>query len=487
MNFNIINQRSEEMFEKIKSGLIVGLLLACFTSAVAEIALPNVGPVPSNPQPEVKADKDSSEKVTSEMKFDELQFLNGDRLRGDLGAVSFKDGLVWKSPYAFKDIMFKLDSVKEVLLKKNNKASQAKSEIIYLVNGDSLKGKIVSLGKDELLLSTSYGGELKIGRNTIKEIVCGLGDKIIYDGPVDLKNWKVQSRYGKIKIEDEVMTLPNQAFCGNDVKIPDRAKIEFVLGENINQASVFLYMDDLQRYRGNCYVLSISRGYINMQRYTQNRGSNNIGQCQTQLLNNANKKNRFTLLVDKKKKTFALFINGKLVKQFSDTVDFDGKGTGLGFYNQSGMSLEISKIQVSDWDGRMPALSSGDAENLKDTVIFINDDKVSGKLESISNGKVIFKTEFAPLTVPIERIKCLRTPQKKTDEKPEKINNQIKLFFTNDDFVTISLDRIDNGEVLGESRGFGKVKFKLSAFKKILFNVKEELDLDEAKEEVSEE
>jgi hypothetical protein len=68
--------------------------------------------------------------------------------------------------------------------------------------------------------------------------------------------------------------------------------------------------------------------------------------------------------------------------------------------NQSQGTIKIREIQVSQWDGRIPGSESGNEDQNKDSIMFVNGDLVTGDLLNIANGETIFKTEYAELKIP---------------------------------------------------------------------------------------
>ena len=184
---------------------------------------------------------------------------------------------------------------------------------------------------------------------------------------------------------------------------------------------------------------------------------------------------KIAILSDKKEKKIILMINGRVVKQWSDS-SWAGRGGFVSFISQSNSIIKIKNIVAGKWNGKIPGgKSEGDGTLKKDTVSFINDDVVSGTLKSISKGNVIFKTEYAEMNIPLKRVKSITTATA-SRHRARRRSSDMKCLFANGDFITMSLKGIADGVIEGKSGNFGDSKMKLNAFSSLQFNIYDEED-----------
>lgn len=429
---------------------------------------------------------DSSEITSDGGKYDTLRFSGRDFLSGKIVSFVPDRALIWTHPDTDRPIEFKPTNLKEITISGKQLQAPAGTSTVRLTNGDVFKGSLVKLDKDNILIKTWYAGDIKISRKMLKEILPATTSSAIYEGPNDIKEWTVDNQRGggdssrKIEVSNKTLSIPGNCTAGRDMKIPEMAKIEFdmIFSPNSN-VNIFLYSDQIARHQGNSYILNISSSYIYLQRYSRNEGSDSLGQGECRRMMEKSVAH-FTLLVNKKQKTFTIMVNGAIVQQITDNRgEFCGKGGMISFYNSGGYgALKIRNILISKWDGRIPNAAAETEENVKDNIVFSNDDKVTGKLKTIENGQITFETEFASLNVPVDRARSIRFSNEGA-QVAKRNTNDIKAFFTSDESITIDVQKIADGKISGKSENFGNADFLLNAFKKIALNIYAEPAEDE--------
>lgn len=459
----------------VKSAVAMLLLSITSISLKADIVLPQ--PIP---QPVVKTPAEETPEfatTTDGGQYDMLRFAGRDILRGKLISLQPDKFLLWSHPDSEKPIEFKYANLREISLSGKHPVPPSGTANIRLTNGDIIKGSIVKLDAQNLIVKTWYAGEMKVVRKMLKEIIPSTVSSGIYEGPNDIKEWTIENQRDgkKVDVVNKTLVIPGNTAAGRDMKLPDLAKIEFDMSFTPNSnVSIFLYGDQIARHQGNSYIMNISSNYIYMQRYSRNEGSNNIGQGECRKLMEK-RLSHFVILVNKKQKSFTIIVNGAMMQQMTDSSnEFCGKGTIMSFYNSgSFMPLKIKNLAVSKWDGRIPNTAADAEESSTDNIIFANEDKVTGKLKSINDGQITFETEFASLAIPLERAKNIRISKEGTQVAKRNVND-IRIFFSNDEYLTTDLIKISDGRIIGKSENFGSGDFLLNAFRKITLNIYEE-------------
>ncbi|MCX7872369.1 MAG: hypothetical protein N2487_03705 [Verrucomicrobiae bacterium] len=404
--------------------------------------------------------------------YDIIQFSNGDSLHGNLLAIDGLRTVVFKSPEAKNEIEFYTTNITEIqLVKKTNRLNTPIECAVKLVNGDELPGNFVSLDKEELILNTWYGGELKIKRNTVRSVMFAReSGGIIYDGPAGLEGWTTSRGKMGWQYADGAFITSRPSHMGRDLKLPNRVKISF---DATWQGGLFLmigfFADNPDELYSNSYIIQFSGSYVHVQRIRRGGGSSNIGQTEVYQLAAKNKAN-IEIYTDKEKKMISLFINGAFVKQWKDNNESPINGTCFHLQQQSVNSIKITNLRIEEWDGRLDRKLAGDgAPSDADTLELVNRDKISGNLLSIKDGKVKFNTSFAEMEIPLERVYSFELSDK-TTEKIQRSKNEIVAYFAGKGCVRFEPEKWTTNSVVGINKSFGKFKFATEAFSRILFN-----------------
>jgi hypothetical protein len=417
---------------------------------------------------------------------DLLELLNKDKLHGTmLGITAGEYGLKWKHGSVEKPMDFNLASAGSVALAPRKSApGTPPTAAIYLSNGDMLPGNVVSLDNEKLVVDTGYAGRLNINRLMIKAISPNIGvSSLVYEGPGALSDWTT-ARSGRRNqaqwtCKNGVLAAMQDYPIGRYIEgMPDVVDIQFEAAWRNNYPSFYFmfYTENIQEQR-NGYMLQVSGNSIYLQRYTPENGSSNLGGSENyEGFNNGRMRQaRFNLLVDKNKKTFSLLINGVLVKQWTETANFAGRGNGISFRPSNHGDLRISRIRIAQWDGRLPEVGGGSSDKgtKEDLVRFVNNDKVSGQLKSIANGVAKLETSYATMDVPLARVAEIVTATEKS-ERARKNKEDIRATFTEKGVLTLQLLRIEKDEIKGKSENFGEITLPLGVLRSLDFNIYQE-------------
>lgn len=409
-----------------------------------------------------------------------LEFINLDRIHGALVSIHPQPyGLVWKAISAEKKIHFNLDTVSRIKLANKPILSQPdKKTIVLLTNDDVLAGDMLSLDDMHLTLITEYGGKIFIKRTMIKKIFPATGtSRIIYSGPKDISEWRMNpsTRTSAWKCIDEALYARRPFPIGKILpNIPDKVSFEFNVGWHYRYPSFYFSFctDNIQHYNGS-YTLQISGNSIYLYRYTKDGSSARIGYTNFDKFSSGEKHSAsFKLLMNKSEKTFALFIDGQLIQQWTDpALTFAGTGNGIVFLPQTEGGFKVSRIRVSEWDGTMPASSEATSTSNDDLIKFSNGDKVSGKLKKISDDKLLFQTPYTTdMEIPLKRISEILFASK-TAERARRNKFDITLSLGDTITITFNLIKLENNNVEGESENFGKIIIPLKFCQSIEFNI----------------
>jgi len=361
-----------------------------------------------------------------------------------------------------------------------------------------------------LVLKTCYAGELKIDRRMLKEIINTGTSQLIFKGPNSLSEWHMSKadpnnegesdNPGKVEFKEGCLLLSGyEAYAEKkDIKIPEMVKIEYTTTLNNEGTGVIFFSDkpitfkdgeslDSELYKLRAYGMNISRHSISAGKCRDGEwqsggdSGNEASESRIRNLLASSSRIKVDIYANRKSGTINVFLNNSSALKYVDQDSDFPKGGGFSFVmmdNSEAIPTQISNVRIGAWDGKLPSPGSSEEQVDKDTILFSNKDKTSGSLRSINNGSIQFDTEFAQLTVPLERISSIITSGEKRRQAKREIND-IKAYFNGDNCVTVSISDISGGKIKGRSDNFGAVSLDMKAFAKILFNIYD----DDGKEE----
>lgn len=404
---------------------------------------------------------------------DVLQFFNGDMLRGVLRSIAPPAGVRWEHPDSRPLLEFQLANVAMITLGTPVTAdSKGRNTCrVRLTNQNELLGDLVTLDADTVVLDTWYAGKITLQRKMVQSLNTTSGSQALtYEGPTGLEGWTIGRGQGGWKYQNGTFTAVQPTSIGRDIKLPALANIEFDLNwRGYLQFMIGIYADHFEGYGGNCYMLQLNNNYVSLQSIRANSGGNNLGQTEIPNLYQKSKV-RIGLRVNKEEKIIALLVDGSLVKQWRDPGQFAGQGTGIFFFHQGQGLVRVGNIKATTWDGKIEDLPRATGKSKEDVVTMANNDKVSGALEGIRDGKITFATSYAKLEIPMQRVSQIEMSGEKTSEVT-KNPNDIQVFFADRGNVTFVLESWNEQQVIGASPSFGKLKFATAALRQIQFNL----------------
>ncbi|HWB60840.1 MAG TPA: hypothetical protein VG733_15190, partial [Chthoniobacteraceae bacterium] len=304
---------------------------------------------------------------------DVLRLANGDSLHGSVAGWE-KAGPLWRSAFSSQPAPFKMPGLDSILFAERpipENATASKHEVL-LANGDLLPGTVASLDAKTLALDTWYAGRLEIPRAMVRSISAA---GVIYNGPEGLDGW-VNGRSPDDKswvFDDGALSTMDNATLGRDFKLPARSRIEFDLAAGGNFMVMVRFCFDHIDKPGSGYDFQISGTTVDLVRETPDRPTIRAGQ-QAMLENPLTKtpadavmfadtlpmsppvaRRHFDIRIDKDVRKVWLFVDKKLVQEFSGLEDLPKSGGALlfsgGQLQNQGAPLRVSKIKISRWSG----------------------------------------------------------------------------------------------------------------------------------------
>ena len=354
---------------------------------------------------------------------DSLNFINGDRLHGKLIGLDGAGGLLtWQHKAAPEPMRYQLAALDKLdLLPRKVEGQQPQQNVVQLVNGDRLRGDVVTLDAAQMVFKTWYAGTLNIARARLSELAPAAAPvDVLYEGPTsDLSGWTTQNnsvRGSGLAFRNGGLMLPLGQPVGRKIaNLPDKVRFEFEVSNYANAYFVFWFFSDSPRNMGNndAYYMNFYGSRMEFERMVHNEGNRSLGSVENDAERRMKSHLLVTILADRKERHFALLLDGKFVREFNDPQEFKGSGDCIMFQTHQASSMKIAKIKIARWDGKLPkADSSGSGAIEQDTLVFVNGDAMSGAVRSIATGNVKFETSYAMMDVPLERIARMRFANK---------------------------------------------------------------------------
>jgi hypothetical protein len=408
-----------------------------------------------------------------EPEWDELSFFNGNVLSGRLESMT-PDRVTWRHPDVEAPIAFDPANLKRIeLIAQSAKAEELTSLArIQLVNGDSVRGELVKLGEEQLELTSPALGAFQVQRAHLQTLEVQTGDQILYQGPKQ-GEWSFKNHRGDNNSwmwMDGSLVAPGQNLSASlePKGLPDRitVSLEMEWRGNLN-ASLAFWGGDTENPNHNCYTLGLQHHYIRIHRNFQKHGHSNIANQQLQPQMERGRV-AMTLHLDKRTKSIVLLLDNALIGQWRDMADFPIRGDQFMFYNQSNSPLRISKIQIETWDGELVTQKRGALETT-DEIQTVSGDLLTGTVLNIGNGVLTFRSEFADLDIPLDRLQRIQFAAS-TRKEPEPIDQPVVIESVTGDRLTLDLDALEAGVFKGSNPTMGLLEFQADYAKEVTLN-----------------
>lgn len=418
-----------------------------------------------------------------------LFFRNGDILIGNLESIRSDKTVVWRRNDVSQPMEFSGTNLLEVQFPraKQETLSATNACRVELRNGDSFEGKLLQLDSEKIVLQTSFAGKLTFPRRAVEMLEPMPPQKEpIYSGPTGLEGWTMgkasafpEDEAGQWQYTNGAFYAIHSASIARDLHLPDVARIEFDLAwKGVLQSAIALYTSYMQPVNlqtkdtnpdfGAFYSLQINSFVSTLMPVRRNEPLKYMGQIPVPAFSQKNHAH-LEILANKPKRSIALFVDGSLVKEWVDTEEFAGSGTGMRFVHQGHGAVKLSHLRISEWNGKMESQSTNRPAGDGDIAKLLNGDKVSGTLENYRDGKLSFLTDNGKLAIPFERVSEAYFARKNSQTSPTGPEN-IRAFFSDGGSVTFRVQQWDSHGVVAESPNFGRATFAPEAFERAQLN-----------------
>ena len=337
-------------------------------------------------------------------------------------------GVRWRHPDALEAVDFSTSSVLELELARRARPNPGPAVDcrVHLLGGSEFEGKLVTFETNRLSVDTWFAGRLSLPRAQLRFYQTVSPQKPpLFEGPDGFEGWtigKVQAQLteaGQWQYRQGALFARNAAAIARDVKLPDLSILEFdPAWQGVFHLAVALYADTLEPISlankdnepdfGGFYSLQLNSFSADLLPVKRNEPLRYMGQVAVPAFGSKNSAH-VEIRSDKRRKIITLLVDGTIMKQWMDLSGFAGQGTAIRFVNQGRGGLKISRIRISEWDGRFdekPTLTPGSPQ---DIAWLRTAERVNGTLVGIREGKAILQTSAAPTPteIPLGRVRQL--------------------------------------------------------------------------------
>ena len=420
--------------------------------------------------------------VMPETRTDLLEFVDGSVLHGQFSRMDVDHGLAWVAPEAKSPISFRPDHVNFIRFAHSQDVRVSPSCHLRFGNGDDLYGSISTLDNQRLGFKTWFGGDIAVPRPALRSIsFLSSNYAVAYDGPYDAGGWTLSPEIWSF--HDGAFVGTGSGGLGRDLGLTNSVTVEFDLAWSGSfNLQVCLYcdiQDRLDATGGACAVYLTPR-QITL-RQAQNMGGVFNPAAVPLALEAGATRLHAAIQCDKTEGTVSVFVNNQLIKIWKD-CDFSGAGTGIlfvknfGYFNfQNGYSfgnggtVRLSRLTVSQWQGRCEAETFSSATNA-DAVHFINHDRAAGKIQSIQDGKIKLALGEMNLEIPLARVAEIDFAE--TNAAAELSSPWVaRAHFPGGGSLSFQLEKWDDRTISGRSAIFGPLALQSAAVREIEFNL----------------
>ncbi len=418
---------------------------------------------------------------------DFVWFINGDRLRCEIKSIDSIKGIEIKNKYIQNVAIFPLETIVKISFGDRNSPSFSPKNAckVKLINLDEIEGDLISLDEKEMILETAFSGRISIPRKRIDSFTPIIPKPtVVFEGPTGIDGWTISSspapdaQPSTWKYRNGALITTESGSIARDLKLPDIATIEFdIAWQNYLSIAIALYANTLFPIQlaqkddgpdfGPFYSLQINFNTVNLMAIRKGIPINSMGIGFLPLIDRKTSAH-IMIRANKPEKTFYLYVDGLLVKQWQDPGQFSGSGTCVRFVNQLSAPLKISNITVMQWDGRTET-PTNKIDNLKsDFVRLLNNDTVMGTVKEFKDGKFKFQTAFGNVEVPFIRVNQFHFSiigREPIFKKPDDITATLTKYGK----LTVKIERWENDKLIAINPVFGSVKIPLWALRILSF------------------
>lgn len=406
---------------------------------------------------------------------------SAETLNGELIHFNSKDSLLIKHIGNSKGLRIKPDQVHSIEFNPPENGtpllqSAPPKAAITLINGDSLKGEVLSIDKNNVSFnSQSINSQLNIPRNQIHKIIYRSSvPHTIYSQQYSSKLLEHSTNW---KLEKNAFSTNTRAEMAQELPLTKNFVIKFTyLWTHSPSLQVFYGASSSKLGINAYYKLDLSNYKIFISQNNSN-GANSFfltkaPNCPKNINDFPNKKVQIEIWVSRSSGNTYLYLDGKIAQKVYFPLTPLGNYIGLKC-NESGRLNKhtIQNLKVATWDGVSPPSSVVTFKSEKEVSTFINGDSFEGTLIAAnkSNNEMMyqFKYNHAKDSIIEKKESSLSTIYFNKLSPKAKQLSQLPVLLKNEDHLSLTNLTYESSMLSAKHALLGSLKITKKAISKI--------------------
>jgi hypothetical protein len=425
----------------------------------------------------------------TQTKGDSLVFKNGDELPGTLISATHDAPLRWKSSSG-QELAIELKNLAGIRL-----ADPAPSRApvdnarVELLNGDRLRGDVVSFDEHQLGFKEPLLGSLSVDRSHVRKLFPEAGAQI-RDGADDPEGWITANliagpfqypvprqrqsgqKPGWLYFDACYVAIPAPRANGQmearflSAPVPHQRNGLYEFRGEITEASGNLMNSIISISGTQNAALSINFSgmemYVNVshggrgQRARQIALGEKLGKLSTRL--------GFRIFVNSVLGTADIMLNGTLVARVGQQADERAPGIDqavqFGGLSYNGQPIIFSNLWIGPWDGELPRAETGHP-----STALANGDVAASAPSMLKDGKYLLETEVGSLRLPAESVSAIAFGGESQPAHPA-----ARLRLVDGSIVHVASFECRDGAFAGHSDVLGNLHLPVKSIEEIIFD-----------------
>lgn len=327
-------------------------------------------------------------------------------LHGTVRQIDDAGKIIVDSELSPKPLLLKGEALRSINFDVAHGEYKGHPELLHLVNGDILPGRIQALDDQQIQLDTWYAGLLTIPRKHARSISFGVApQKLAYQGPKGLAGWS--NNDANWEFEGGKLVCESTGTIAREKVLPEQFILRFRLEWENNPNFKFYFCDDFLKQTGDTdrYYFEINTGGMQLRRQTSKGERRWFGLAQ-----DPRRPEDFRgrgvdveLRVDRKNRVIYLYIDNEKFGAFPDSIDDFPTGTGIMLHSQANGGLKniVSRIEIFEWDAITELRrNEGHKDPKTDGVVDVDGQHFSGTAVRLEDDegrpRLLFTSPFIP-------------------------------------------------------------------------------------------
>jgi len=413
---------------------------------------------------------DSSPERKEEGK-DTVVTVRGDRIVGHVAGIGPTGLLRLTSPCFDGEVHVRVDALDKVRF--GGAARADEPDEVRLSNGDRIRGRLLSLTGDSVVIESEATGRISVPRRLTTGVELGapssslLESDFAYD---EMDPWVPKS--GNWSIREERLTLQSSgsvSVISAPLKHdgPTTMEVDLVTGPTgLQYTSLVLSADDTTSTFGRGCVYGSFQGSRCTVGYVAANGSGRtLGHRSRPVGVGANQAVSLRLAFDPVERDVRMWLNDAVAYEGKVPADM-GDGRFVMFAAQQPLAIESIRV----YRGMESGGGAEDAEAPEEDgvrIVFVNGDKLSASAVTLVESGFELTTEHGTLVCPPENLSRIVFGKGGVEAPPEQAGDIVVT--TNAGRLTLRIGSMDEDRLVGTSAAAGAIEIRRSALRSIRF------------------